>query len=96
MCRISFPFRGCLSQGDHPVCLKPSYAAFNPARRRDVHLFEAVLRGEHLLHGFRKADIRRLLEGEATDPVALGKRYFRSGTLPFMSRAARAFIRERS
>jgi hypothetical protein len=46
-----------------------SYAAFNPARRRDVHLFEAVLRGEHLLHGFRNADIRRLLEGEATDPV---------------------------
>jgi hypothetical protein len=46
-----------------------SYAAFNPARHRDVRLFEAVLRGEHLLHGFRNADIRRLLHGEATDPV---------------------------
>jgi hypothetical protein len=47
-----------------------SYAAFNPARRADVRLFEAVLRGEHLLHGFRNADIRRTLHGEATDPGA--------------------------
>jgi hypothetical protein len=42
-----------------------SYAGFNPARRRDVRLFEAVLRGEHLLQGFRNADIRRLLYGES-------------------------------
>lgn len=42
-----------------------SYAGFNPARRSHVRLFEAVLRGEHLLHGFRNADIRRLLYGEA-------------------------------
>ncbi len=41
------------------------YAGFNPARRADVRLFEAVLRGEHLLHGFRNADIRRILYGEA-------------------------------
>src|SRR5262249_25019724 len=45
-----------------------SYAAFNPARRPDVRLFEAVLRGEHLLHGFRNADIRRTLYGDAPTP----------------------------
>jgi hypothetical protein len=45
-----------------------SYAGFNPARRHDVRLFAAVLRGDHLLHGFRNADIRRLLHGEATHP----------------------------
>jgi hypothetical protein len=40
---------------------KRSYAGFNPARSQDVWLFQAVLRGEHLLHGFRNAEIRRLL-----------------------------------
>jgi hypothetical protein len=29
--------------------------------------FEAVLRGEHLLNGFRNTDIRRSLYGEAKD-----------------------------
>jgi hypothetical protein len=46
-----------------------SQAGFNPARRHDVRLFQAVLRGEHLLHGFRNADIRRVLHGEAKDPA---------------------------
>jgi hypothetical protein len=41
------------------------YAGFNPAKRSDVRLFEAVLRGEHLLHGCRNGDIRRILYGEA-------------------------------
>jgi len=44
-----------------------SYAAFNPACGPDVRLFQAVLRGEHLLNGFRNADIRRSLYGEARD-----------------------------
>jgi hypothetical protein len=44
-----------------------SHAGFNPARRADVQLFQAVLRGEHVLHGFRNADIRRALHGEAKD-----------------------------
>lgn len=44
-----------------------SSAGFNPARRSDVLLFEAVLRGEHLLQGFRNADIRRVLYGEVKD-----------------------------
>ena len=41
-----------------------SYAGFNPARREDVDLFAAVLRGDHLVRGFRNADIRVALFGE--------------------------------
>jgi hypothetical protein len=51
-----------------------SPAGFNPARRHDVQLFQAVLRGDHLLHGFRKAAIRRLLKGEAKDPTVRRRR----------------------
>lgn len=46
-----------------------SYAGFNPAREEDVRLFAAVLRGEHLLAGFRNADIRRLLHGDCSCPL---------------------------
>jgi hypothetical protein len=46
-----------------------SYAGFNPARRADVRLFQAVLRGDHLLHGFRNADIRQVLYVVAKDPT---------------------------
>jgi hypothetical protein len=35
-----------------------SYRGFNPACADDVRLFAAVLRGEHLLHGFANADVR--------------------------------------
>jgi hypothetical protein len=44
------------------------YAGFNPARREDVKLFQAVLSGEHLLRGFRNADIRETLWGPVKDP----------------------------
>ena len=44
-----------------------SYAGFNPARREDVTLFQAILQGEHLLRGFRNADVRRRLHGETAD-----------------------------
>ena len=44
------------------------YAGFNPARREDVRLFQAVLSGEHLLNGFRNAEIRRALWGDSMDP----------------------------
>jgi hypothetical protein len=44
-----------------------SYAGFNPARREDVQLFQAVLQGEHLLRGFRNADVRRRLYGETQE-----------------------------
>lgn len=45
------------------------YAGFNPAKREHAQLFAAVLRGEHLLHGFHNADIRRILCGESRDPA---------------------------
>jgi hypothetical protein len=44
------------------------YAGFNPARRQDVKLFQAVLEGDHHLRGFRNADIRRALWGDTRDP----------------------------
>jgi hypothetical protein len=39
------------------------HAGFNPASQTDVRLFQAVLAGEHPLHGFRNADIRAALYG---------------------------------
>lgn len=42
-----------------------SSAGFNPARAPDVDLFRAVLNGNHLVRGFRNADIRRALYGES-------------------------------
>lgn len=45
------------------------YAGFNPARREDIRLFQAVLSGEHLLRGFRNAEIRRALWGESPCPL---------------------------
>lgn len=39
--------------------------AFNPAAPTDLTLFAAVLRGEHLLHGFRNRDLRIQLFGPA-------------------------------
>jgi hypothetical protein len=42
-----------------------SYAGFNPAREEDVRVFQAVLRGDHCLTGFRNADVRRHLYGES-------------------------------
>jgi hypothetical protein len=40
-----------------------SYAGFNPARREDVRLFNAVLDGDHITRGFRNADIREPMFG---------------------------------
>jgi hypothetical protein len=44
-----------------------SHAGFNPASAGDVKLFQAVLNGEHLLRGFRNADIREALYGSIED-----------------------------
>ena len=44
-----------------------STAGFNPARAEEVRLFRAVLDGNHLVRGFRNADIRRALYGEARE-----------------------------
>jgi hypothetical protein len=46
-----------------------SYAGFNPAREQDVRLFGAVLAGSQALQGFRNADIRVALYGEAKEPT---------------------------
>jgi hypothetical protein len=46
-----------------------SYAGFNPASGPDVKLFAAVLDGDHVVRGFRNADIREALYGTTTDPV---------------------------
>lgn len=48
-------------------CRGRRYAGFNPARREDVQLFQAVLSGDHLLRGFRNVDIRQALWGESKD-----------------------------
>lgn len=40
-----------------------SYAGFNPADRKSVELFATILRPEHLIHGFRTADIRLQMHG---------------------------------
>jgi hypothetical protein len=44
-----------------------SYAGFNPASKADVKLFRAVLDGNHLVRGFRNADIRATLYGSTED-----------------------------
>ena len=38
-----------------------SHAGFNPASGADVNLFSTVLDGNHLVRGFRNADIREAL-----------------------------------
>jgi hypothetical protein len=47
--------------------------ALNPLAQDDRRLFQAVLRGEHAILGFRNADIRRRLFSETND-VALRRR----------------------
>ena len=44
-----------------------SHAGFNPASAGDVRWFQAVLRGENLLRGFRNADIREAVYGSTED-----------------------------
>ena len=45
------------------------YAGFNPARSRDVKLFQAVMSGSHELRGFHNPEIRSYLFRESRDPV---------------------------
>src|SRR5262249_58497735 len=44
-----------------------SHAGFNPASPGDVRLFQAVLDGDHVLRGFRNAEIRVALYGPTDD-----------------------------
>ena len=44
-------------------------AGFDPARRDDVRLLEAVLDGDHIARGFRDGDIREPLFGRLLKPT---------------------------
>lgn len=44
-----------------------SLAGFNPASKADIKLFTAVLDGNHLVRGFRNAEIREALYGSNED-----------------------------
>ena len=46
-----------------------SYRGFNPASRADADLFAAVMRGEHLIQGFRNAQVREQLYSVTSDPA---------------------------
>lgn len=43
------------------------YAGFNPARRKDIQLFQAVMSGAHQMRGFYNAQIREALWGPTND-----------------------------
>jgi hypothetical protein len=47
---------------------------FNPASREDTALFAAVLRGEHILHGFRNEQIRAALYGPLPKDAVTARR----------------------
>lgn len=51
-----------------------SYRGFNPAAHDDLALFQAVLRGEHAIQGFRNSDIRKRLAPLVKEPAML-RRY---------------------
>ena len=56
-------------------------AGFNPARRDDVRLFQAVMSGDHLLRGFHNADVRVQLWPAARDPVERRRQMHRASRL---------------
>lgn len=51
-----------------------SYRGFNPADQDDLRLFETVLRGEHVLHGFRNQDVRQHIFGTTRDAQKMRRR----------------------
>jgi hypothetical protein len=59
-----------------PCCRQGRQArGLNPLRTEDAALFEAVLRGEHLIHGFRNRDIvRRLYPKDAASKAGTQRR----------------------
>jgi hypothetical protein len=66
---------------ERKVVRQRSYAGFNPAFQDDVHLFQAVLHGDHLLRGFYNRDIRRLLGWDDRQPSRLRRFANRVGRL---------------
>jgi hypothetical protein len=58
------------------------YAGFNPARQPDMKLFECLCHGQHLLNGFRNADIReRIFPFTGSDPIDRRRRSAAVGRL---------------
>lgn len=52
-----------------------SFAGFNPARQRDLALFQAVLDGDHVPRGLRNVDLRLRLYGpDPADPIQRRRR----------------------
>ena len=51
----------------HGIAFGRNYRGFNPAAAEEVALFKSVLRGEHVIQGFRNADIRHRLFKETED-----------------------------
>lgn len=63
------------------VAAERSYAGFNPARRDDVRLFEAVLDGNNLLRGFYSRHVRSRMFGETKNPVLIRRHTHAVGRL---------------
>ncbi len=57
------------------------YGGFNPARVRDLQLFQAICDGQHLVRGFRNADIRERLFTNCADPPEQRRRSAATGRL---------------
>ena len=52
-----------------------SFAGFNPARQKDLALFQAVLDGDHVARGLRNVDLRpRLFGPDPSDPTERRRR----------------------
>ena len=60
---------------------KRSHRALNPASKEDVDLLAAVMRGEHLIQGFRNADIRTQLHTDMSDQKETRRQSQRTGRL---------------
>jgi hypothetical protein len=62
--------RRALDRMAQPAGVRPRrHRGFNPADAADARLFAAVVRGEHVISGFRNRHIREALFGATADPV---------------------------
>lgn len=64
-----------------------SHRGISPSNEQDLALLRAVSHGEHSLHGFRNADIRKLLFGDAPDRTVAKRQAARVGRLLDLLRA---------
>lgn len=66
---------------ERKVVAQRSYAGFNPASSSDVRLFQAVINGDHHLHGFCNRQIRERLFRDTTDPQERRRLAARTGRM---------------